>query len=62
MYSLVIKNVRVIDGLGNPWYRADVGIQGEKIVHIGRVETKDSERVIDGKNSMLAPGFIDMHS
>jgi len=62
MYSLVIKNSRVVDGLGNPWYRADVGIQGEKIVHIGRIESKDAEKTIDGRNMMLAPGFIDMHS
>ncbi|HUT70417.1 MAG TPA: D-aminoacylase [Desulfatiglandales bacterium] len=62
MYSLVIKNSRVVDGLGNPWYRADVGIQGEKIVHIGRIEAKDAEKTIDGRNMMLAPGFIDMHS
>ena len=62
MYSLIIKNVRVVDGLGNPWYHADLGIQGEKIVSIGRIETKEAHRVIDGENGILAPGFIDMHS
>ncbi|MFH1243529.1 MAG: D-aminoacylase [Pseudomonadota bacterium] len=62
MYSLMIKNVKVIDGLGNPWYYADVGIKGEQIVHIGRIETKDAQKVINGKRMALAPGFIDMHS
>lgn len=62
MFSLIIKNVRVVDGLGNPWYHADLGIQGEKIATIGRIETKDAHRVIDGENGILAPGFIDMHS
>ena len=62
MYSLVIKNVRVVDGLGNPWYHADVGIEGERIVHIGRIEGKDAQKLIDGNNMMLSPGFIDMHS
>jgi len=62
MYSLVIKNVRIVDGFGNPWYHADLGIQGEKIASIGRVETKDAETVIDGGNGVLSPGFIDMHS
>jgi N-acyl-D-amino-acid deacylase len=62
MYSLIIKDVKVADGLGNPWYHANVGIQGEKIVHIGRIETEEAEKTIDGKNMMLAPGFIDMHS
>ena len=62
MYSLVVKNVRIMDGLGNPWYYGDVGIKGDKIVHIGRVETKDAEKTIDGNKMILAPGFIDMHS
>ena len=54
MYSLVFKNVKVIDGLGNPWYYADVGIEGDKIVHIGRIEGGDSPKIIDGKNMALA--------
>ena len=62
MYSLVIKNVKIMDGLGNPWYYGDVGINGDKIVHIGKVEAKDAEKTIDGKKMILAPGFIDMHS
>ncbi|MBL7210901.1 MAG: D-aminoacylase [Desulfobacteraceae bacterium] len=62
MYSLVFKNVKVIDGVGNPWYYADVGIEGDKIVHVGRIEGADSRRIIEGKNMALAPGFIDMHS
>ena len=62
MYSLVLKNVKVIDGVGNPWYYADVGIQGDKIAYIGRIEGEDSQRIIEGKNMALAPGFIDMHS
>ena len=62
MYSLTIKNIRVVDGLDNPWFQADVGIQGERIAHIGRIEGRESDKVIDGKGMMLAPGFIDMHS
>lgn len=62
MYSLVLKNVRVIDGEGNPWYYADVGIQGDKIAYIGRIEGEDSRRIIEGKDMALAPGFIDVHS
>ncbi len=62
MYSLVINNVRVADGLGNPSYYADVGIKGDSIVKIGRIETEEAEKTIDGKGEVLAPGFIDMHS
>ena len=62
MYSLMIKNVKVVDGLGNPWYYADVGVRGEKIAHIGRISIDNSEKVIEGKGMALAPGFFDMHS
>ena len=62
MYSLIIKNVRVADGLGNPLYCADIGIRDECIVKIGRIETGDAEKIIDGEDKILAPGFIDMHS
>ncbi len=62
MFSLVIKNVRVVDGLGNPWYRADVGVAGDEIAFIGRLEEPEAERVIDGRDRILSPGFIDMHS
>jgi N-acyl-D-amino-acid deacylase len=30
MLDLVIKNGKIIDGTGNPWFRADVGISGER--------------------------------
>lgn len=62
MYSLVIKSVRVVDGLGNPWYLADVGVQGEKIARVGRIAPAEAVKTIDGKKMVLAPGFIDMHS
>ena len=62
MFSLLIKGVRVIDGLGNPWYRADVGLDGDKIAAIGRVKGVEADRIIEGQDKVLAPGFIDMHS
>ena len=62
MYALVIKDVKVVDGLGNPWFLADVAIQDERIAQIGRIEAAQAEKVIDGKRMVLAPGFIDMHS
>ena len=32
MYDILIKNCRIIDGSGAPWYRADVAVKGGKIV------------------------------
>jgi N-acyl-D-amino-acid deacylase len=53
---------RVVDGAGNPWYRADIGISGKRISRIGRIRRGDCERVIDAKSLFVCPGFIDIHT
>ncbi|MFN8583271.1 MAG: D-aminoacylase [Gemmatimonadaceae bacterium] len=58
-YDVVIRNARVIDGTGNPWYRADIGIRGDQIVAIGRVSGA-AKRTIDAHERVVTPGFIDM--
>jgi N-acyl-D-amino-acid deacylase len=60
-YDLLIRNGRVVDGSGNPWTYADVGIVGDRIVYVGRA-AKDvsAKRVIDASGLVVAPGFIDM--
>ena len=35
MYSLLIKNGKIVDGTGNPWSYADIAIEGETIAGIG---------------------------
>src|SRR3954465_10410227 len=30
-YDLVLRNARVVDGTGNPWYRADIAIRDDVI-------------------------------
>ncbi len=59
-YDLVIKNGRVMDGTGNPWYAADIGIKGEMVKTIGRISA--GKRTIDASGLIVAPGFIDIHS
>ncbi len=61
-YDLVIRNARVADGTGNPWYRADIAIAGGKIAAIGRLERPGAARVIDAADRIAAPGFIDVHT
>jgi N-acyl-D-amino-acid deacylase len=62
MYSLLIKNGKIIDGTGNPWLYADVAIKGETIVRIGQIEGDPSGKTVDAKNLVICPGFIDQHS
>lgn len=59
-YDLIISNGRVVDGTGAPWFRADVGIRGERIVAIGDLSTAGTARRIDAAGRIVAPGFIDM--
>ena len=60
--DIVIRNGQIIDGTGNPWYRADLGIKDGKIVDIGVLETRKSKRMIDAKGLYVVPGFVDVHT
>ncbi|HWQ56501.1 MAG TPA: D-aminoacylase [Bryobacteraceae bacterium] len=62
-YDLIFRNARVVDGSGNPWFRADVGIRDGRVITIGRIPAEAAAaRVIDARNRVLAPGFIDVHT
>jgi N-acyl-D-aspartate/D-glutamate deacylase len=61
-YDLLITNGRLLDGSGNPWYYADVGVRGDRIVAVGRLEGATARRVIDATGLYVAPGFIDVHT
>ena len=61
-YDLIIRNGRVVDGTGNPWYRADVGVRDGKIAAVGDLSHDSAKRSIDAKQRVIAPGFIDVHT
>lgn len=61
-YDVILQNARVLDGTGTPWYGADVGIQGDRIAAVGRLDGARAPRTIDATGLYLAPGFIDLHS
>ena len=61
-FDVVIRNGRVLDGTGNPWYYADIGIRDGRIEAMGRLDGAEAETVIDASGLYVAPGFIDVHS
>jgi N-acyl-D-amino-acid deacylase len=61
-FDILIRNGRIVDGTGNPWFRADVGIIGDRIARIGRLPAATAYKVIDAADRIVAPGFIDVHT
>ncbi|HUM11994.1 MAG TPA: D-aminoacylase [Myxococcaceae bacterium] len=58
--DLVIEHGRVVDGSGSPWFRADVGIQGDRIARMGDLREVPAKLRIDARDHLVAPGFIDL--
>ena len=61
-FDILIRNGRILDGTGNPWYRADIGIRGDRIVAMGALSEAKAATVIDAGDRYVTPGFIDVHS
>jgi N-acyl-D-amino-acid deacylase len=61
-FDVLIRNGRVMDGSGNPWVRADIGIAGSRIAAVGRLGGATAKTVIDAADRLVTPGFIDVHS
>ena len=62
MIDLLVRNGRVADGTGNPLRRANIAIDGGRIVGLGRLEGLEARRTIDADGRLLCPGFVDPHS
>lgn len=61
-FDILIKNGKVIDGSGNPWYYGDIGIRAGKIVSIGKLSEASAKKTIDATGLTVTPGFIDVHT
>jgi N-acyl-D-amino-acid deacylase len=62
-FDLVIRNGRIVDGTGNPWFHGDLAIRGDRIVALGTIPAEvPARRSIDASGLAIAPGFVDAHS
>lgn len=59
--DISIIGAKVIDGTGNPWFKADIGIRDGHIVEIRNGGLTEAGRKIDGHRLAVCPGFIDLH-
>ena len=57
----ILKNGNLIDGSGNKRKKADILIEGKKIMDIGTFNVVDAQE-IDCTNLCIAPGIVDIHS
>lgn len=62
MSDLILRNGFIVDGSGNPWYKADIEVENGRILRIGKLLNVEASRIIDAKGLVIAPGFIDIHS
>ena len=60
-YDILLRDGRIVDGTGSPWYRGDVAITDGRIAAVGRVED-DAAETIDLDGAAVTPGFIDIHT
>ncbi|MGZ5441438.1 MAG: N-acyl-D-amino-acid deacylase family protein [Thermoanaerobaculia bacterium] len=61
-HDLILRGGMVVDGGGNPWFRADVAIDGDRITTIAPKIDAAAKREIDATGLVVAPGFIDVHT
>jgi N-acyl-D-amino-acid deacylase len=61
VFDVVLLGGRVVDGTGSPWFRADVGVRGDRIAALGALAGADAARRLDVAGRVVAPGFVDAH-
>lgn len=61
-FDLIIHHGRIVDGSGNPWFLGDIGIRDGRIARLGDLSGATAPQVIDAKQRIVAPGFVDVHT
>jgi len=61
-FDIILRNGRVLDGAGSPWFVADIGVKDGLIKKIGELGSEKAIRTVDVGGLIISPGFIDIHS
>lgn len=61
-YDVVLHGGWVVDGTGAPPVRADVGLVGDRITAVGRLEAASSAERVECTGRYLLPGLVDAHT
>ena len=61
-FDLLIKDGFILDGTGNPWFKGDIGIDGNRIAAIGNLSKKSAGKTLNATGLIVGPGFIDVHT
>ncbi|MEZ5231472.1 MAG: amidohydrolase family protein [Acidimicrobiales bacterium] len=61
-YDVHIQGGTIVDGTRVPRFKGDVWIKDGRIAKVGGRPDKVSDRIIDAKGLIVAPGFIDLHT
>ena len=59
-FDVILKGGWIVDGSGNPRYRGDVAIRGDRVAAVGFLGTATAGDTVDVSGLVVAPGFIDM--
>jgi dihydroorotase/N-acyl-D-amino-acid deacylase len=60
VHDVLIVGGWIVDGSGNPRYRGDVAIAGDRITAIGHLPRAEARDTVAASGLVVAPGFIDM--
>ena len=60
-YDVIIRNGTVVDGTGSKSRRADIAINGDRIVEVGEIDGR-AKKTIDAEGKTVTPGFVDIHT
>jgi dihydroorotase/N-acyl-D-amino-acid deacylase len=61
-FDVILSQGKIVDGTGNPWFYADIGIRGDQIAAIGKLDSASAKERLNVRGLVVAPGFIDIHS